>query len=132
MIKVVRTAVAVVGGYVLMALLITLVQETWFGGVGWGETPIGELVIAGILTCVAAAIGAVAGTAIARVSGRLVAGIMSGLVVMETTTLIATGQVAGPLWFDVLGGVSLIIAILLGAEVFLRLTGTTGRQFVEA
>ena len=132
MIRVLRTAVAVVCGYVLMALLITLVQEGWFGGVGWGETPIGELLIAGILTSGAAAIGAVAGTAIARVSGRWVAGVMSSLVVIETTTLIATGEVAGPLWFDVLGGASLIIAILFGAEVFLRLTGATRRQIAEA
>ena len=113
-----------------MGVLITLVQEGWFGGVGWGQTPPGDLVIAGVLTCVAAAIGAVAGTAIARVSGRLAAGIMSCLVVIETTTLIVTGQVAGPLWFDVLGAASLIVAILLGAEVFLRLTAR--RQLAEA
>ena len=99
---------------------------------GWGETPIGELVGAGILTCAAAAIGAVAGTAIARVSRPLVARIMSGLVVTETTTLVAMGQVAGPFWFDVLSGGSLIVAILLGAEVFLRCTGATGRQLAEA
>ena len=132
MTKILRIAAAVVCGYVLMGVLITLVQEGWFGGVGWGETPIGELVVAGILTCVAADIGAVAGTAIARVSRRLVARIMSGLVVIETTTLIVTGQVAGPLWFDVLSGASLIVAILLGAEVFLRLSGATGRQFAES
>lgn len=118
--------VGVVCGYALMVALITFVQEGWFGGVGWDKTPPGTLAIAGFFTCVAAAIGAIAATAIARPSGRLAAATMSCLVAIETITLITTGKVAGPLWFDLVAAASLIVAILLGAELFLRFTGTAG------
>jgi len=115
-----------------MVGLITLVQEAWFGGVAWGKTPLGVLAIAGFFTCVAAAIGAVTATAIARPTGRVAAAIMSCLVVIETSTLIVTGKVAGPLWFDLLAAASLIVAILLGAELSLRFTRSSGRESAEA
>ena len=126
--KLLRTVAGVVCGYALMVVLITLVQEGWFGGVGWGKTPLGTLAIAGFFTCVAAAIGAVAATAIARPTGRLAAVIMSCVVVIETTTLVVTGNVAGPLWFDLVAAASLIVAILIGAGLFLRFTGTARRS----
>ena len=126
--KLPRTVVGVVCGYALMVVLITLVQENWFGGVGWDKTPVGTLAIAGFFTCVAAAVGAIVATAIARPIGLLAAAIMSCVVVIETTTLVATGRVAGPLWFDILAAASLIAAILLGAELFLRFTRSAGRE----
>jgi hypothetical protein len=126
--KLLRTIAGVVCGYALMVVLITLVQENWFGGVGWGKTPIGTLAIAGFFTCVAAVVGAIVATAIARPTGLLAAAIMSCIVVIETTTLVATGKVAGPLWFDILAAASLIAAILLGAELFLRFIRSAGRE----
>jgi hypothetical protein len=110
----------VICGYAAMVVLITLVQETWFGGVGWGITPVGTLLVAGFFTMLAAAVGAVLATAIARSRRRLPALIMSVLVGIETTTLVLTGRVGGPLWFDVLAALSLVFAILVGAELFLR------------
>ena len=114
-----RTLIAVVIGYALMGGLITLVQETWFGGVGWDETPFGELSVAGFFSCVGSAVGAVVATAIAA-NGRIPALIMSGLVVLETTWLVTSGRADGPLWFDALAASSLIVAILTGTELFLR------------
>ncbi len=129
--KLLRTVAGVVCGYLLMGLLITLVQDVWFGGVEWGKTPLGDLTIAGFFTCVAAAIGAVTATAIARPTGRVAAAIMSCLVVLEMTTLIVTGTVAGSLWFELLAAASLIVAIVLSAELFLRFTGLTCPQSAE-
>jgi hypothetical protein len=126
--KLLRTVAGVVCGYALMVVLITFVQENWFGGVGWGKTPVGTLAIAGFFTCVSAAVGAIVATAIARPTGLLAAAIMSCVVVIETTTLVATGKVAGPLWFDILAAASLIAAILLGAELFLRFIRSAGRE----
>ena len=128
---VLRTVVGVVCGYFLMVVLITLVQEVWFGGVGWGKTPFAQLTVAGFFTCVAAALGAVAAAAIARPRGRLAATIMSFLVVLETTFLMVTGKLGGPLWFDVLAAGSLIVAILLGAELFSRWGGSAERRSAE-
>ena len=107
-------------GYGAMVVLIALVQETWFGGIRWGVTPLGTLLVAGFFTMLAAAVGAVLATAIARSHRRVPALIMSLLVAIETTTLVVTGRVGGPLWFDVLAALSLVVAILIGAEVFLR------------
>ena len=44
----------------------------------------------------------------------------SDVVVLETTVLVATGRVSGPLWFDLMGSGSLMASILVGAEVLLR------------
>ncbi len=44
---------------------------------------------------------------------------MSCSMVAETTTLIVTSRVAGPLWFDILAAALLIGAALLGAELFM-------------
>ena len=119
--KILRTSAGVVVGYAVMVVLITLVQETWFGGVGFETSSFSVLAAAGALTSVAAAIGSVAATAIARPFGRLAAIVMACVVVLETTVLILTGRVADPLWFDLMGAASLIVSILVGAELLLRL-----------
>lgn len=127
-----RVFAGVVSGYAVMVVLITLVQETWFGGVSWGKSSLGALAAAGFLTCVAAGIGGALATFIALPAGRLAAAIMAGLVVVETAVLFATGKVAGPLWFDVAAASSLLVAILVGAEVAVRWLGSTGRTTAAA
>lgn len=122
-----RIVAGVVLGYAVMVVLITLVQESWFGGVGWTKSTFGVLAAAGFLTCVAAGIGAVIATAIARPTGRLAATVMSCIVVVETAVLFATGKLAGPVWFDVAAAASLLVAIMLGAELVVRWT-TSARQ----
>ena len=121
MIRILRTGAGIVIGYAVMVMLITLVQETWFGGVSVSKSSIGVLVAAGLLTALAAAIGSVAATAIARPFGRIAAFVMACVVVLETTVLVTTGRVSGPLWFDLMGAGSLIVSILVGAEVLLRI-----------
>lgn len=102
-------------GYVVMVLLITLVQEVLFGGVSFGESSTGVLLGAGLLTVGCAVVG---GWLAARIAGHrpwLVAGIMSALVAAETTALVVTGRVGGPLWFDVLAALSLMAGLFAGA-----------------
>ena len=45
-----RTIAGVAAGYAIMVVLITLVQETWFGGVELRESSLGVLLTAGLLT----------------------------------------------------------------------------------
>ncbi len=121
MLRVLRTVIAVVVGYAVMVILITLVQETWLGGVSYRESPRSVLAMAGFFTFLSAAIGGAVGTWLSG-SAKLVAGfVMAGLVVVETTVLLSTGGLDGPLWFDLLAALSLIIGILLGAAFFGRL-----------
>lgn len=116
---VLRTAAGFILGYALMVILITFVQETLFGGVALGKTPPVSLVVAGLLTCVCGGIGGATATAIGG-TRRIPARLMAAMVVVETTVLLRTGRLTGPLWFDLVSAGSLLVAILIGAEVFLR------------
>lgn len=120
-VKLLRILLGVIVGYAVMVVGITLVQETWFGGVGWYESPLGELAVAGFFTTVAAGVGAAAGTAVAGLPGRTVATVMSLLVITETTALTVQGRLTGPMWFDVIAALGLIVGIFLGAILALRL-----------
>lgn len=110
-----RIAAGFVTGYVVMVLLITLVQEVIFGGVGYYESPAAELIGAGLLTVGCAVVGGWTAAAIAGHRPWLVAAIMSLLVATETTALVVTGKVGGPLWFDVLAALSLMAGLFAGA-----------------
>lgn len=90
------------------------------------------LAVAGFFTCVSAGIGAVVATVISRPTGRLAAAIMACIVVVETTVLFATGKVAGPLWFDLAAAASLLVALMVGAELTVRWLAHAGRQSAAA
>ena len=119
--RVLRTILAIVVGYAVMVILITLVQETWLGGVSYRESPRSVLALAGFFTFLSAGIG---GLVAAWIGGRqyLAHGLaVAAGVVVETTVLLSTGGLSGPLWFDLLAALSLVIGILLGAALFSRL-----------
>ena len=120
MLKLVRAVAGIVTGYAVMVVLITLVQEWWFGGVQFGRSSLTVLVVAGVLTSLAAAVGGTLATLISRPTGRAAAIAMCCIVAVETTVLVATGRIAGPLWFDLAGAGSLVVAILAAAELLVR------------
>jgi len=128
----VLTVLGVVVGYALMVVLITLVQEAWFGGVSWQTTPFGDLAIAGIFTMLAAFVGAAVATAIARTNSLLPAIIMALLVSLESTALVLTGKVSGPLWFDVLSALLLILALIGGGWAWTSFTQSRASRHVNA
>lgn len=106
---------AVVIGYTAMILVIFAAQEGLFGGIVYGTTPLPQLLVAGALTFVGAVVG---GAVAARIFGRPwfpPAMFLCGLVVLETTYMISTRRLDGPLWFDVLAASSLLVGLLLGA-----------------
>lgn len=121
MIRITRTVVGLVFGYALMVVLITLAQEVWLGGISWNGSSLGVLFVGGTLTCLAGGAGGLFASAIEGNSGRIASSIMALLVVTETAYLVAIGKLDGPLWFDVVAAGSLIAAILLGAELCVRL-----------
>ncbi len=103
---------ATVLGYAVMVVLITLVQEAWLGGVAWGESSPADLAAGGIGTMASGFIGAWLASLIAR--SPTPSWIMAVLVGVETTALILTGRLGGPLWFDLVAAASLAAAILAG------------------
>lgn len=106
---------AVLAGYIVMVLLITVVQELIFGGVSYQTTPMPQLLIVGVLT----AFSAVAGGAVAaKIFGNpwyTPALAMCGLIILETTYMTSAGKLDGPLWFDIAAASSLVVGILVGA-----------------
>ncbi len=61
-----RSLSAVVIGYLVMAALITLAQEVWFGGVGFYKSSLTVLVVAGFFTFLSAAAGGSVAVLIAK------------------------------------------------------------------
>ncbi len=110
-----RLLSGVIAGYGAMALLITLVQERWFGGVGWYQSSMGVLAVAGFFTFLSAVVGGWFGTVVGGGTTSVVGRVMCLLVVTETSVLMLRSTLDGPLWFDVLAAGSLLLGILIGA-----------------
>jgi len=112
---------AVVAGYVTLVLLTVVVQEGMFGGVSYSKTSLPLILVAGVLTTACSAAG---GAVAAWIFGKPwfpPALAMCGLVVLETTYVMLTDGVEGPLWFDIMGPGSHVIGILLGSYAIRRL-----------
>ena len=119
--RVVLFLAAVVAGYVTMVLLTVVVQEGMFGGVSYAKTPLALILVAGVLTTGCSAAG---GAVAAWIFGKPwfpPAVAMCGLVVLETTVLMLTDGVEGPLWFNIMGPGSHLVGIPLGAYMIRRL-----------
>lgn len=117
MLRALRFAAAVAAGYAAMVILITLVQETWLGGVGWGSSSPAALAAGGAGTFLAGMIGGFLATWIAAGHGHGPGLVMCAVVAVETSVLLASGKLAGPLWFDLAAAASLVVAILLGVRL---------------
>ncbi|MDX1396126.1 MAG: hypothetical protein R3195_17225 [Gemmatimonadota bacterium] len=124
--RILRILAGVIAGYATMVLLITLVQEAWFGGVGWYESSPGELTVAGFFTFLSAVAGGLVGTFVAGGRTTVVARVMCLLVVTETVVLTLNGTFDGPLWFDLLASASLLVGIVVGSEVLRRRPARAG------
>lgn len=119
-IRAARSVAGVLAGYAAMGGLITLVQETWLGGIGYHKSGAGVLALGGALTVLCAVAG---GALAAWIAGRRPfrhAAAMCGLVTLETTWLIASGRTIDPLWFDVLAAGSLLLGLVAGAALVWR------------
>jgi hypothetical protein len=120
-VRVGRTVLAVVLGYLTLILLTTLVQETLLGGVSYHHSTTAILIVAGLLTPLASV---VAGFVTAAIAGRwlFIHNVpMAIAIAVETTVLYTTGRVDGPLWFEALAGGTLIAGAFAGAWLFRRM-----------
>ena len=120
-----RTALAIVVGYLVVVILVTLVRETGPGSAGLGPSPPGQLAVASSLTLLS---GCVGGFVAAWIGGQqyLAHGLaVAAAVVIGTVMRLATGGMSGPLWLGLLTALTLIAGILLGAGLFARLASRT-------
>jgi hypothetical protein len=114
---IVRSVAGILIGYVIFVLGAWFVQEVLLGGVSYYDD-LTTIVMAGLLTPVSAAIGAVVTAAIAGRRPWLHIMPMVLLIAIETSFLYSKGLVDGPLWFEAAAGSSLIAGAAAGVLVW--------------
>jgi hypothetical protein len=122
-----RSVGGIVLGYATLVLASTLVQQTMFGGVSFQHSPTSTLVLAGLLTPVAAVL---AGLVTAMVAGRTPIWHVMPMclaICAETTFLYTTHKVDGPLWFEGGAGLTLVVGVLIGAWTWKYLAAARSR-----
>ncbi len=112
-VKAARSVSGIVIGYLIFVLGAWVVQEEILGGVSYHDD-LTTIVLAGFLTPVAAAIGAIVTVIVAGRHPWLHLIPMFTLIVVETAYLYAKGRVDGPLWFETAAGASLIVGGMAG------------------
>ena len=116
-VKATRSMVGIALGYLIFVIGAWVVQEALLGGVGFHDD-LTTILLAGILTPAAAAVGAIVTVSIAGRHPWLHLIPMFTLIVAETTYLYTQGRVDGPLWFETAAGASLIAGGIIGAMVW--------------
>jgi ABC-type microcin C transport system permease subunit YejB len=110
-----RSVGGIVLGYVTLVLASTFDQQTMFGEVSFHHSPTSTLVLAGLLTPVAAVL---ASLVTAVVAGRAPIWHILPLclvVCAETIFLYATHKVDDPLWFEAGAAIALVVSALVSA-----------------
>lgn len=114
-----KSVLAIVVGYVAMVAGAWVGQEAVFPGTEYGA-PAHELLTVGILTAVLAGTGGAVTAFLAPSRPYLHLLPMAALISFETIMLYANGRVAGPLWFELLAGASLIAGTIVGAWLVVK------------
>ena len=112
-----RGAAAVIAGYVVTALLSTLVQELWLGGVSYQNSARSVLILAAIFTPLCGVAGGIATSLIFRTAWFACGLALCAVIAIETTYLYVTHRVDGPLWFEAGAAIALGAAVMLGSWV---------------
>ena len=125
-VKLLRSIGAIAIGYALFVLGAQIAQEVILAGVSYQRSSHATMAAAAILTPLAAAIGGAVTAAIAPARPFLHLLPMFALITLETTYLYTTGRVDGPLWFEAMAGLSLIVGGALGAWLYVMFTRRRG------
>lgn len=104
---------ALAGEFVLVGLT-TLAQEVLFDGIDYYTSSLSDIFLGGLATFLAAVLAGVIAAIIVRGRTPLPHLIISLLIVLEMAYLITSGLLPGPVWFDLLSGLGLIIGIWTG------------------
>ncbi len=117
--KLVKSVTAIVLGYALMVVLIWIVQEGMFDGVGFNKSSLTVLGVAGLLTFGGAVAGGFATGWLAPGAPRAHVLVPVLAVIAETLGFLVPRS-GDPVWFDLLAGGSLVFGLLLGAQLAWR------------
>lgn len=128
MIRLFRSIAAVIIGYATIVVGAVIFQDLLFGGLSYLDSPWLHLVVGGGLTGLSAVVGGYLLAVIAPFRPMFHTIPLVLWLSFETTFLYITEVTAGPLWFDIVSGGSLVVGVLIGAYAFLRLGPITFRN----
>ena len=115
-----RSLLAIVAGYLTIALGTALTFEALLGGIGWTKSSPAELAVA---TAGAVLTGLAGGYVAAKVAGRKpllhAAGVLIPLA-LDTIYVIRSGLSVDPLWFDLGGSLTLMATCVLAGYLLER------------
>ena len=105
---------AIILGFASLTLFTAIAQEVIYDGISLTNSPLPTLIIGGGLTVLSAVLAGCVARLIYSPYKIIVPGIISLLIVADTTNLIFNNLTIDPAWFDILAGGSLIIGIWVG------------------
>ncbi|GAB5401076.1 MAG: hypothetical protein Aureis2KO_26610 [Aureisphaera sp.] len=105
---------AIIGGEIALILFATLAQEVLFNGIRYTTATNLELLFGGMATFVAAMLAGMVARLISKKYNFAVPLGISLLITAETSYLISVNFTNDPIWFDIMGGFSLILGVWLG------------------
>lgn len=112
-----RSVAAVLAGYAVIVAGTTLAFESLLGGIGYSKSSRTVLAIASVAAFV---VGFCGGFVSAWVGGRPrllhAAGLLIPLAI-DTTFVVTSGVSSDPLWYDLAGSLTLVVAALAGGYV---------------
>ena len=105
---------AIILGFASLTLFTAIAQEVIYDGISLTNSPLPTLIIGGGLSVLSAVLAGCVARLIYSPYKIIVPGIISLLIVADTTNLIFNNLTIDPAWFDILAGGSLIIGIWVG------------------
>ena len=105
---------AIITGFVSLTLFTAIAQEVIFDGISLTNSPIPTLLTGGILSVLGAILAGCLARLIYSPYKIIVPGIISLLIVADTTNLVFNNLTVDPAWFDITAGSGLIIGIWVG------------------
>lgn len=112
--NILKILLAVLLGEVSLILLTTVAQEVMFDGIDYYNSPLSDIFFGGIATFIAAVLAGMVASLIVRGTTLIPHIIISCLIMVEMSYLLASGTLNGPFWFDILSGFSLIVGVWAG------------------
>lgn len=112
--KTIRIVLAIVAGEIALILLTTIAQEVFFDGIRFNTSPLSHLIIGGTLTVAAAVLAGFIARLVSKKYYPVVPAVISLIVILETSWLIAQNVSGDPVWFDVIAGGSLVVGLWVG------------------
>lgn len=112
--NILRVVAATILGEIALIIFAFIAQEVLVNGIRYNSATIFELTFGGIATFTAAVLAGVVARLVNGEYNFIVPLVISILITLETTYLISTNFTKDPIWFDVAGASSLVLAVWLG------------------